>query len=116
MRGRLFLRRLITRAGIVIGGDSRRRTFRGLLADLIQARSRHRCAEPYCDAPVRHLDHIHRAADGGATTLDNGRGVCAFHNHLREQPGWHVAHTERGLTTTTPTGHTYRAPPDDPLT
>ena len=109
--GRRFLRRLVTRTGIVIGGESRRRCFSGALADLIRARSRHRCSEPYCDAPVRHLDHIHRADDGGPTSMENGRGVCEFHNHLREQPGWQVHRTERGVETTTPTGHTHLAPP-----
>ncbi|MEQ3542485.1 HNH endonuclease, partial [Pseudonocardia tropica] len=64
-----------------------------------------------CDAPVRHLDHIHRDADGGRTELDNGRGVCEFHNHVREQPGWHVARAPDGtVVTRTPTGHTYRGP------
>lgn len=97
--------------GIVIGGDSRKRTFTGLLATLVRARAGHRCTEPYCDAPVRHLDHIERAADGGPTTSENGRGVCQFHNHVREQPGWHVARAPDGtVATTTPTGHTYYGP------
>ncbi|ALL80527.1 hypothetical protein AD017_03650 [Pseudonocardia sp. EC080619-01] len=73
--GRKTLRRLITSDGVVIGGDSRQRTFTGLLARLVRARAGNRCTEPYCDAPVRHVDHIHRDADGGATELDNGRGV-----------------------------------------
>lgn len=112
--GRLTLRRLVTRDGIVIGGDSRQRRFTGVLADLIRARDHHRCREPYCDAPVRHLDHVHRHADGGPTSLDDGRGVCEFHNHLREQPGWtvHVRPDREngGIATTTPTGHTYLSP------
>ncbi len=105
--GRKTWRRLITRAGIVIGGDSRRRTFTGVLAQLIRARDRHRCTELYCDAPIRHIDHIRRWADGGRTEFDNGRGLCEFHNHLREQPGWRVERTRDGVRTTTPTGHTY---------
>lgn len=109
--GRRTLRRLLTRAGIVIGGDSRQRLFTGLLATLIRARDGHRCSEPYCDAPIRHIDHIHRAADDGETEFDNGRGVCELHNHLREAPGWNVEMAPGGVRTTTPTGHTYTAPP-----
>ncbi|MDN5914857.1 MAG: DUF222 domain-containing protein [Pseudonocardia sp.] len=109
--GRKTLRRLITRAGIVIGGDSRQRTFTGLLAELIRARDGDRCSEPYCDAPIRHIDHIQRAADGGKTEFDNGRGLCELHNYLRETPGWNVEKTPDGVRTTTPTGHTYTAPP-----
>ncbi|WP_226355722.1 HNH endonuclease signature motif containing protein [Pseudonocardia sp. ICBG601] len=109
--GTKSLRRLLTDQGIVIGGDSRQRTFTGLLATLVKARAQNRCTEPYCDAPVRHVDHIQRDADGGRTELDNGRGVCEFHNHVREQPGWHIARAPDGtVVTRTPTGHTYRGP------
>lgn len=109
-RGRSTLRRLFTRAGAVIGGDSRQRCFTGLLAELVSARGRGRCTEPYCDAPARHTDHIRRVADGGRTELDNGRAVCEFHNQVREQPGWSVRRTVEGVRTTTPTGHGYLAP------
>lgn len=108
-RGRMTWRRLTTRRGTVVGGDSRQRNFTGFLADVIRARTRNRCAEPYCDAPIRHIDHIRRVTDGGATDLDTGRGVCEFHNHVREQPGWRVERTPVGVTTTTPTGHTHTA-------
>ncbi|WP_226352508.1 DUF222 domain-containing protein [Pseudonocardia sp. ICBG601] len=109
--GTASLRRLLTDQGLVIGGDSRQRTFTGLLATLVKARANNRCTEPYCDAPLRHIDHIHRHTDGGHTELDNGRGLCEFHNHIREQPGWHVTRTPDGtVLTTTPTGHTYRGP------
>ncbi|WP_226353474.1 HNH endonuclease signature motif containing protein [Pseudonocardia sp. ICBG601] len=109
--GTASLRRLLTDQGLVIGGDSRQRTFTGLLATLVKARAGNRCTEPYCDAPARHIDHIHRHTDGGHTELENGRGVCEFHNHIREQPGWHIARAPDGtVLTTTPTGHTYRGP------
>ena len=108
--GRASLRRLITREGVVIGGDSTGRFFTGVLAELVRARDDHRCREAYCDAPIRHIDHIVRDADGGVTRFDDGRGVCEFHNHLREQPGWSVRRTPAGIETTTPTGHTYTSP------
>lgn len=98
----------------------RRRRFTGPLADLLAARDQ-TCREPFCDAPVRHLDHVQRWSDGGTTTLVNGRGLCARHNLVREQPGWHAAVVHDGLgehphtvSTTTPTGHTYTARAPDP--
>ncbi|MCF7550602.1 DUF222 domain-containing protein [Pseudonocardia sp. WMMC193] len=96
-------RRLVTRDGIVIGGDSRRRAFGGVLADWIRARDRGRCTEPGCDAPIAHLDHRRRWSEGGPTSLENGRGACAFHNQVREQAGWSV----EGAATVTPTGRRY---------
>ncbi|BBG04044.1 HNH endonuclease [Pseudonocardia autotrophica] len=107
VRGRRLLRRLLTRKGMVVGGDSRSRCFPAGLADLIRARDRHRCSAPYCDAPARQIDHVVRAVDGGPTSYDNGRAVCELHNYLREQPGWWVEPTAEGTCTTTPTGHTY---------
>jgi hypothetical protein len=82
--GQKSLRRLVTRDGIAIGGDSRRRTFDGVLETFIRARDGNRCTAPYCDAPIRHIDHVKRWADGGRTIFVNGRGFCEFHNHARE--------------------------------
>ena len=69
------------------------------------------CRTPWCDAPIRHLDHPTRHADGGPTTAPNGQGLCAACNHAKEAPGWR-AHTGRDgdVHTHTPTGHHYPAP------
>jgi hypothetical protein len=98
---------LVTTDGIVIGGDSRRRAFGGVLADLIRSRDRGHCTEPGCDAPVEHLDHIRQHSRGGPTTLANGRDTCAFHNLVREQPGWAIETHPGTRTTITPTGRRY---------
>jgi hypothetical protein len=82
--GKKFFRRLVTRDGIVIGGDRRRRTFDGVLETFIRARDGNRCTAPYCDALIRHIDHVQRWADGGRTEFANGDGLCEFHNHARE--------------------------------
>ena len=110
---------LASPAGHLVG-ISRRRRFTGLLADLIAARDQ-TCRTPYCDAPARHLDHIHRYADGGPTSAANGRDQCARHNLVNEQPGWHATLVHDGLIdqphtvqTTTPTGHTYQSRAPDP--
>jgi len=120
--GDVFWRRLITESTsdsrqVVVGIDRRRRRFSGSLADLIDARDGQRCRDPYCSAPIRHHDHIHRFTDGGSTTDDNGRGVCQRGNLVREMPGWTVrlidadTHT---VETVTPTGHRYRSRPPEP--
>jgi len=113
-RGRVWWRRLFTApaGGPMVGGDRFRRRFDGWLAQLISLRDR-TCRDPYCDAPIRHLDHVHRRADGGPTTLANGRGLCERGNYVRELPGWTATVTDDGrhsrphtVMITTPTGHT----------
>jgi hypothetical protein len=80
------------------------------LAVLLRAREQGICASQWCDAPVRHLDHITPHAAGGATSLDNGQGLCARCNHAKQAPGWAQQVTEidgrHAVETTTPTGHT----------
>ncbi len=113
-RGQRWWRRLFTAPVGLVGGDPRRRSFDGVLAHLIRVRDGGRCRDPFCDAPIRHLDHIHPHRAGGPTSLANGRGVCARGNYVREMPGWRVELVHDGLgrhphtvRTTTPTGHTY---------
>jgi hypothetical protein len=107
-------------SGNIVGGDPFRRRFDGWLAQLIRLRDQ-TCRNPYCDAPIRHTDHIRRHADGGETTLTNGRGVCQRCNQVRELPGWDVTLDHDGLggpahtvTITTPTGHTHQSRAPDP--
>ncbi|HKH55011.1 MAG TPA: HNH endonuclease signature motif containing protein [Propionibacteriaceae bacterium] len=121
-RGRVWWRRLFTApaGGPIVGGDRFRRRFDGWLAQLISLRDR-TCRHPSCDAPIRHLDHVHRRADGGPTTLANGRGVCERGNYVREMPGWTATVTDDGrhsrphtVMITTPTGHTYTSSAPQP--
>jgi hypothetical protein len=118
---RVWWRRLFTRPTAdggqqVVDLDRRRRRFTGWLAELIRWRD-WTCRDPYCDAPIRHLDHLHRHHDGGPTTPTNGRGVCERGNYVREMPGWTIrlvdpdTHT---VITTTPTGHRYVSRPPQP--
>ena len=113
----LWLRRLYTHPGTgeLIGMDSRARLFPPGHRRFIQTRD-DTCRTPYCDAPIRHLDHIIPWHTGGPTTTDNAAGLCEACNHTKETPGWKARpapgprHT---LELTTPTGHTYHstAPP-----
>ena len=103
-----------------MGGDPARRCFDGWLTKLIKLRDQ-TCRDPYCDAPIRHIDHITRHSDGGATTFENGRGECARGNLVREMPGWRIKLIDCGfhggphkIIITTPTGHHYLSRAPDP--
>ena len=119
-KGRLWWRRLYAApvGGPLAGGDPHRRRFDGHLKKLIMWRDR-QCRDPFCDAPIRHIDHIQRYSDSGLTIYPNGRGTCERGNYAREMPGWKVETISSGLAgqphtikITTPTGHSYlsRAP------
>jgi hypothetical protein len=120
-----WLRRLYTApaTGDLIAMDSRARLFPAGLRRFLQTRD-HTCRTPYCDAPIRHMDHILSWQNGGTTTAANGAGLCEACNHTKETPGWtarpHPAppttparHT---LELTTPTGHSYSTAPPLPGT
>ena len=113
----MFLRRLFTDPDgkNLVAMDSTRRTFTGGIRRFITARDR-RCRTPWCDAPIRHLDHPHRVADGGPTNTTNSQGLCEACNHAKEATGWHTrpqTSAGKGVTvvTRTPTGHRYRSRP-----
>jgi hypothetical protein len=111
---RAWVRRLLTDPvdGTVIGMDSRRRRFSGALARFIRLRDQV-CRDPYCDAPIRDLDHLHDYATGGTTRAENGVGLCQRGNLVDQVPGWHITGTGRHRIIITPTGHRYdsRPPP-----
>jgi 5-methylcytosine-specific restriction endonuclease McrA len=74
------------------------------------------CSGPWCDAPIRHIDHIVAWSDGGKTTITNGQGLCERCNQDKEAESWSNRTVDEPLhkvETTTPTGHTYTntAPP-----
>lgn len=103
--------------GNLVALESTARAFPKGLRWLIALRDQ-RCRTPYCDAPVRHVDHITRHADGGPTSAGNGQGLCERCNYTKESPGWLTATTydrygRHTTELTTPTGRTYRstAPP-----
>ncbi|WP_413543539.1 DUF222 domain-containing protein [Citricoccus nitrophenolicus] len=110
----VFIRRLYTEptSGQLVAMDSARRTFSGALRRMILVRD-DTCRTPYCDAPVKHVDHVTPFRDGGATSAANASGLCARCNYTKENPAWsHTADGDR-LAVTTPTGHRYtvRTPP-----
>ncbi|MFC7955856.1 HNH endonuclease [Rhodococcoides kroppenstedtii] len=118
------LRKLYARPtdGQLTAVESVARCFPTGLARLIDIRDR-TCRTPWCDAPIRHHDHITPHEDGGPTTADNGLGLCAACNHAKQGDCWTTTRTENPDGTDvhtvefrTPTGHTYRStPPPQPL-
>jgi len=114
-----WLRRLYTHpvSGELVATDSERRTFTGRLRDLLVLRDQ-TCRNPWCEAPIRHVDHIRPWRRGGKTERDNGQGLCEACNYVKESPGWRtdviqLPATRHTVETTTPTGHRHRttAPP-----
>ena len=92
--------------------DSRRRRFAGKLRQFLVTRD-DVCRTPWCDAPIRHVDHPVPVARGGLTSHHNGQGLCEQCNYVKEAPGWSATVDGAEVTTTTPTGarHTTRPPP-----
>jgi hypothetical protein len=114
----VFLRRLFTDpAGEnLVAMDSTRRTFVGGLRRYISHRDR-RCRTPWCDAPIRHIDHPLRVADGGRTSATNSQALCEACNQAKEATGWHAHPTgdDDMVETRTPTGHRYSSRPPMPV-
>lgn len=85
---RLMLRRLFTHpaSGELIAMESRARAFPAGLGYLVRLRD-FRCAGPYCASSIRQIDHIQPHAQGGATSADDGQGLCAHCNSTKELLG-----------------------------
>ncbi len=73
------------------------------------------CRTPWCDAPIRHHDHVTARAADGPTTGPNGQGLCEQCNYAKEAPGWRAHHINgppgrrHTVETITPTGHRHRS-------
>ncbi len=116
-RVRTTLRRLYASpdSGQLVALESRSRLFPRALGELIRLRDQ-TCRTPWCDAPIRHTDHVVAQPRAGRPSYGNGQGLCQACNHAKQAPGWSArprpgpAHE---VETTTPTGHRYRstAPP-----
>jgi hypothetical protein len=121
----IWLRRLFASANgsQLVGVESTRRLFPEGLRRFLLLRDKS-CRSPWCDAPIRHSDHVVAAVRGGPTSIVYGQGLCEACNQAKEAVGWSAQVVEGGLTragpTTrhrvrvrTPTGHTYEstAPP-----
>lgn len=117
--GAAWLRRIYADpGGRLVAASSTSRFFADGLADLLRVRDQGLCRTPYCDAPVRHLDHIVPAAGLGTTSLGNGQGLCEACNLAKNAGGFtqtvgRGADARHTVVTRTTTGHRYAstAPP-----
>jgi hypothetical protein len=116
--GQAWLRRLFTHptTGELVALQAKSDAFPPALRQVLVFRDQI-CRTPWCDAPVRHADHVRRRADGGETSAGNGQGLCEQCNYGKEAEGWaadELASSSTGhhaVETTTPTGHRYRSRP-----
>jgi hypothetical protein len=114
-----WVRRLFTSADgcRLVAMESTSRTFDGGLGDFLVMRDRS-CRTPWCDAPVRHRDHVVAVEHGGSTSEANGQGLCEACNYAKQSVGWQARASGGGageeVVTVTPTGHTYASSPPDP--
>jgi hypothetical protein len=112
----VFLRRLFTHptTGQLAAMETKARLFTANQRKFLILRDQ-TCRTPWCDAPIRHADHITPADHGGETSIANGQGLCQACNHAKQAPGWHQQTEPDGtITTTTPTGHRYQSHPPEP--
>ncbi len=130
-----FVRRLLTDpiSGRLTAADETRRRFSGPERRFIEIADQ-TCRTPWCEARIRHIDHVEGFAEGGPTRVDNGAGLCESCNYLMETQGWieqigadedHDAGRAHGtdrsdgldvppdrtLRLTTPTGRTFTSAP-----
>jgi hypothetical protein len=114
-----WVRRLFVRpaSAQLVAMDSRRRLFAGQLRRLVVLRDQF-CRMPWCDAPIRHADHLVPHRDDGPTTDDNGQGLCESCNYAKEAPGWEFRTTDDAsghlAAVTTPTGTHFESRAPDP--
>ena len=113
-------RRLSGRPGSRIGRadlskqlESTGRTFTPAQRRQITLRD-HTCRAPWCDAPIRHIDHITAHTHRGPTHTNNGQGLCEACNYAKHT-GFHAdTHPDGSIDITTPTGHHHTSHPPDP--
>ncbi len=102
----------------LVAMEATTRGFTGLLASFVKIRDQV-CRTPYCNAPIKHLDHPDAVARGGGTTELNSQGLCEACNYVKERSGWRhrvisdplEQHT---VEITTPTGHQIQSRAPDP--
>ena len=87
-----FYRRLYThpRTGDLVGMESRSRAFPAGLARMLRWRDT-TCRTPWCNATIRHHDHVIPHHRGGPTSFANGQGLCIRCNLLKELGLWILA-------------------------
>ena len=78
-----WVKRLYEAPTGLVATESRSRCFPDGLAELIRIRD-DTCTTPWCDAPIRHIDHITAWTNGGTTSIGNGQGMCEQCNYDKQ--------------------------------
>ncbi|MEO6821023.1 MAG: DUF222 domain-containing protein [Candidatus Nanopelagicales bacterium] len=114
-QARVWLRRLYATpdSTTLVAMESSRRFFDAGLRRFLIARDG-TCRTPWCDAPIRHLDHVREHTAGGATAERNGQGLCERCNYTKRLSGWRVevldpSRPGHRVRWRTPTGATYES-------
>ncbi|ATG52786.1 HNH endonuclease [Brachybacterium vulturis] len=94
-----FYRRLYRspRTSELVAMESRARAFPAGLARMIRWRDT-TCRTPWCNAKIRHSDHVVPHHRGGPTSFANGQGLCARCNLLKEHGLWVLSPLSRSQT------------------
>lgn len=105
-----WIRRLYTSptSGSLIAMESQSRCFTPAQKRFLSTRDQS-CRTPWCDAPIRHADHVVEAADHGPTSVANGQGLCEACNYIKTTEGWTQYRRGNHIVAITPTGHLYRS-------
>lgn len=84
-----WIRRLYVapETGELVAMDSKARLFPPGLKRFLQVRDQ-LCRTPYCDAPIRHYDHVVPWREDKNTSDANGQGLCEACNQAKESAGW----------------------------
>ena len=77
------------RPGELVAMESRARAFPVGLSRLIRLRDV-TCRTPWCNAVIRHIDHVVPHHRGGPTSYENGQGLCVRCNLAKEHGTWEV--------------------------
>lgn len=94
-------------SGCLVAMESHRRRLPDGLRRLVVLRDQV-CRTPWCDAPIRHADHVRPWSLGGATSSTNTQGLCEACNQAKGVDRLvQSVHRNGSVTTTTPTGHSY---------
>ena len=90
-QARVWLRRLYATpdASSPVAMESSQRLFDAGLRRILIAREG-TCRTPWCDAPIRHLDHVTDHTAGGPTSVNNGQGLCERWHYTKQLAGWHA--------------------------
>ena len=75
-------------------------------------RHRHHCAWPGCGRRILHIHHAQPWDDDGATDIDNGVPLCAYHHRLMHHGQWtvHYSSTQQAAIFTGPNHQTVTSP------